>query len=210
MFEPHWRERTITANKMRGQVEAIPTWATVAGHREGDNPAAWRGKLKELLPAPSKVARAQNHPALELDDLPGWWAELAKRDGMAARALEFLTMTGARSGEVRGMTWDEIRTAPPANSANSANPVGLWTVQASRTNNGREHRVPLTAEAVALLERLPRMEGSPCVFFALRGGMLSDMTNSAVRKRCTDHTVRLSSTGADRRSGSACGLGRWR
>ena len=183
MLEPHWRERTVTAKKLRGQVEAVLTWATVAGHREGDNPAAWRGNLKELLPAPSKVAKGQHHPALALGDVAGWWAALSEREGMAARALQFLAMTGARSGEVRGMTWDEIETYPSANSANSANPVGVWTVPASRMKNGREHRVPLTGEAVALLESLPRMEGSPYVFFAPRGGMLSDMSISAVMRR---------------------------
>ena len=183
MLDPHWRERTVTAKKLRGQVEAVLTWATVAGHREGDNPAAWRGNLKELLPAPGKVAKAQHHPALDLRDVAGWWADLAKRDGMASKALQFLALTAARSGEVRGMTWEEIQTFPPANSANSANPVGVWTVPASRMKNGREHRVPLTSEAVALLESLPRMAGSPFVFFAPRGGMLSDMSISAVMRR---------------------------
>lgn len=183
MLEPHWRKRTVTAKKLRGQVEAVLTWATVAGHREGDNPAAWRGNLKELLPAPSKVAKGQHHPALALGDVAGWWAALAEREGMAARALQFLAMTGARSGEVRGATWDEIETFPIANSANPANPVGVWTVPASRMKNGREHRVPLTAEAVALLESLPQMEGSPYVFFAPRGGVLSDMSISAVMRR---------------------------
>lgn len=183
MLEPHWRERTITAKKLRGQVEAVLSWATVAGHREGDNPAAWRGNLKELLPAPSKVAKGQHHPALALGDVAGWWAALAEREGMAAKALQFLALTAARSGEVRGMTWEEIETCPPANPANSANPVGVWTVPASRMKNGREHRVPLTAEAFSLFESLPRMAGSPFVFFAPRGGMLSDMSISAVMRR---------------------------
>jgi integrase len=99
---------------------------------------------------------------------------------MAAKALQFLTLTAARSGEVRGMTWDEVETFAPANSATLR---GVWTVPASRMKNGREHRVPLTAEAVALLESLPRIDGSPYVFFAPRGGMLSDMSISAVMRR---------------------------
>ncbi|WP_050931438.1 tyrosine-type recombinase/integrase [Aestuariivita boseongensis] len=192
MLEPHWRERTITAKKLRGQVEAVLTWATVAGHREGDNPAAWRGNLKELLPAPGKVAKAQHHPALALGDAAVWWAALAKRDGMAAQALQFLTLTCARSGEVRGMTWDEIELDRSANSTNS---VGVWTVPASRMKNGREHRVPLTAEAIALLDRLPRLECSPYVFFAPRGGMLSDMSISAVMRRMQEAKVRLEEPG---------------
>lgn len=172
MLEPHWSERTVTAKKLRGQVEAVLTWATVSGHREGDNPAAWRGNLKELLPAPSKVAKAQHHPALALGDVAAWWSALAQRDGIAARALEFIALTAARSGEVRGMTWDEVDLV-----------AGVWTVSADRMKAGREHRVPLTAPALKILEALPRMEGSPFVFPAPRGGMLSDMSISAVMRR---------------------------
>jgi hypothetical protein len=81
LLEPHWRERTVTAKKVRGRVEAVLSWATVAGHCEGNTPAAWRGNLKELLPAPGKVAKAQNHPALAPGDVPRWWADLAQREG---------------------------------------------------------------------------------------------------------------------------------
>jgi integrase len=182
--------RTALAGKDRHREEAaragggVLTWATVSGHREGDNPAAWRGNLKELLPSPGKVAKAQHHPALALGDVADWWAALAQRDGMAAKALQFLTMTAARSGEVRGMTWDEIEIQRrDKTDKTDKNAYGTWTVPASRMKNGREHRVPLTAEAVALLESLPRMDGSPYVFFAPRGGMLSDMTISAVMRR---------------------------
>jgi len=202
MLEPHWRERTVTAKKLRGQVEAVLTWATVAGHREGDNPAAWRGNLKELLPSPSKMTKAQHHPALALGDAAEWWSDLARREGMAAKALQFLALTAARSGEVRGMTWDEIdfggrdridRTdrTPAATPATSA----TWTISAARMKAGREHRVPLTPEAVALLESLPRLVGSPYVFFAPRGGMLSDMTISAVMRRMQEAEVKAGRAG---------------
>lgn len=172
MLEPHWRERTVTAKKLRGQVEAVLTWATVAGHREGDNPAAWRGNLKELLPSPNKIAKAGHHPAVALVDLARWWKALAQREGTAARALEFIALTAARSGEVRGMIWEELDLK-----------AGLWTAPACRMKAGREHRVPLTPEALAILEALPRLDGSPYVFAAPRGGMLSDMSISAVMRR---------------------------
>jgi integrase len=189
MLEPHWRERTITAKKLRGQVEAVLTWATVAGHREGDNPAAWRGNLKELLPSPGKVAKAQHHPSLALGDVARWWIDLSQREGMAAKALQFLALTAARSGEVRGMQWDEVEVGSPSS------PVGVWTVPASRMKNGREHRVPLTVEAAALLESLPRLGDSPYVFFAPRGGMLSDMSISAVMRRMQEAEVKAGRPG---------------
>jgi len=121
---------------------------------------------------------------------------------MAAKALQFLALTAARSGEVRGMTWDEIdfggrdridRTdrTPAATPATSA----TWTISAARMKAGREHRVPLTPEAVALLESLPRLVGSPYVFFAPRGGMLSDMTISAVMRRMQEAEVKAGRAG---------------
>jgi integrase len=147
-------------------------WATVAGYRAGENPARWAGNLKELLPDIPKIARVKNQPALALDDVPRWFAELRAREGMGARALEFLTMVAARSGEVRGATWSEIDLAR-----------ALWVIPAQRMKMKKEHRVPLPRAAVALLEALPRFDGQALVFPAIRGGMLSDMTLSATMRR---------------------------
>lgn len=148
------------------------SWATVAGHRTGDNPARWAGNLKELLPAPSKVAKEEHHPAVQIEDAPRWFAALWARDGFGSRALEFVALTALRSQEVRGALWDEI-------DLDNA----LWIIPATRMKMDREHRVPLSVEAVAMLEDLPRMEGNPLVFPAPRGGQLSDMTLSAAMKR---------------------------
>lgn len=197
VLEPIWQDRTETASRLRGRIENVLSWATVAGHRTGDNPARWKGNLSEILPKPSKVAKAENQPALSLADLAGWWADLARRDGMAAKALQFLALTAARSGEVRGMTWDEvlIQHRDKTDKTDRTPSVGVWTVPASRMKNGRQHSVPLTPEAVALLESLPRMDGSPYVFFAARGGMLSDMTISAVMRRMQEAEVKAGRTG---------------
>jgi integrase len=184
VLEPIWIEKTETASRLRQRIEAVLSWATVAGHRTGDNPARWKGNLAELLAKPGKVADKGNHPALALADVPRWWKALAQREGMAARALQFLTMTLARSGEVRGMTWGEVDLM-----------AAIWTVPAERMKMGREHRVPLTKEAVALLEALPRMEGCDVVFFAPRGGMLSDMTVSAVMRRMQEADVAAGQSG---------------
>lgn len=172
VLEPIWSSKTETASRLRGRIEAVLTWATVAGHRKGDNPARWAGNLKELLPAASKVAKKGNHPALQIDDAPRWFAALREREGTGARALEFAALTAARSQEVRGARWEEIDLG-----------AALWIVPAARMKMDREHRVPLTPEAVALLKVLPRDDENPLVFPAPRGGEMSDMTLSAAMKR---------------------------
>ena len=171
-LEPIWASKTETATRLRGRIEAVLAWATVAGHRTGDNPARWKGNLDAILPKPSKVAKADNHPALQLDDAARWFAALRERDGVSARALEFAAITACRSGEVRGAAWSEFDLE-----------AGLWTIPAARMKASREHRVPLTAEAVALLKALPRLEGSPFAFPAARGGMLSDMALTSVMRK---------------------------
>lgn len=108
VLEPIWQSRTETASRLCGRIESVLSWATVAGHRTGDNPARWKGNLSEILPRPGKVAKSDNQPALAQADVQRWWADLALRDGMGARALAFLTLTVARSGRVFGMTWDEL------------------------------------------------------------------------------------------------------
>ena len=175
VLEPIWTDKTETASRLRGRIEAVIAWATVSGHRTGDNPARWRGNLDAVLAKPGKVAKVKHYPAVSLADAADWFADVRSRDGTATRALEFLALTAARSGEVRGATWEEIDLD-----------AGLWIVPAERMKAGREHRVPLTAEAVALLRALPRMQGSDYVFPAARGGQLSDMALSACMRRINE------------------------
>ncbi len=175
VLEPIWSTKTETASRLRGRIEAVLSWATVGGHRTGDNPARWRGNLDAVLPKPGKVAKVKHNPALSLADAADWFTDLRKRDGMATRALEFVALTAARSGEVRGATWAEIDLD-----------AGVWIIPAERMKAGKEHRVPLTQEAVALLNALPRMKGSDYVFPAARGGALSDMALSACMKRINE------------------------
>ncbi len=182
---------TETASRLRGRIEKVLDWATVAGHRTGDNPARWRGNLAEMLPAPGKVAKPGNHPALALDDAPRWFAALRQREGLAARALEFLTLTAARSGEVRLAAWDEIDLES-----------GLWVVPAARMKAGREHRVPLSTAAADLLRQVGRHQGVDLVFPGQRNAPMSDMTLSAVMRRMQEAEVRAERPGwCDPRSG---------
>jgi integrase len=172
VLHPIWADRTETASRLRGRIEAVLSWATVSGHRAGDNPARWAGNLKELLPAPSKIKTQSNQPALSLDDAPLWFAAIKAREGFGARALEFSALTAARSGEVRGANWSEIDFAR-----------AIWVIPAERMKMGREHRVPLSSAAVRLLEAVPRLEGSNLIFPSSKGGQLSDMTLSATMRR---------------------------
>jgi integrase len=172
VLQPIWKTKTETASRVRGRIEAVLSWATVAGHRMGDNPARWAGNLKELLPAPSKVAKEINHPAIQIEDAPRWFEALRSREGFGARALELLALTATRSQEIRGALWEEI-------DLNTA----LWIIPALRMKMDKEHRIPLSSEAVAMLKALPRVAESRLVFPAARGGELSDMTLSAAMKR---------------------------
>lgn len=172
ILEPIWQEKTETASRLRGRIESVLDWATVRGYRAGENPARWKGHLDKLLPARSKVQKVQHHAALPYVEIGAFMAELRKREGVSARALEFSILTVARSGEVRGAMWAEFDLEGR-----------VWTVPAERMKAGKEHRVPLSKEAVALLKALPRLEDCEYVFPAPKGGKLSDMALTAVLRR---------------------------
>jgi integrase len=174
ILEPVWETKTETATRIRGRLEQVLDAAYARGQIDApwQNPARWRGHLDKILAKPSRVAKPTHHKALPIDDASAFMGRLRSQEGMGARALEFAILTAARSGEVRGAQWPEIDLDK-----------GLWTVPADRMKAGREHRVPLSAEALALLKALPRMGGSDIVFWAPRGGALSDMTLSAVMRR---------------------------
>nr|WP_299380159.1 site-specific integrase [uncultured Halomonas sp.] len=175
VLRPHWESRTETMTRVRQRIEAVLAWATVNGHRSGDNPARWKGNLDAVLPAPAKVAKSKNHAALPYTRAAEFMADLRRRDGLAARALEFAILTAARSGEIRGATWQEIDLA-----------AKIWIVPAGRMKSAKEHRVPLSGRAIELLESLPRMQDNPLVFPAPRGGQMSDATLAAVIKRINE------------------------
>lgn len=170
ILTPHWGDKNVTAVKVRERVEKVLAWATVQGYRTGDNPARWRGNLDMLLPTPSKVAGAENYPALQLGDVSRWWKALHGREGMGAKALAFQAMTATRSGAIRFTTWGEIDLK-----------AKVWTIQPGRQSSKipdkeTARRIPLTEPMIALLEALPRLEGSDLVFWAPKGGALSDAT----------------------------------
>jgi integrase len=143
VLDPIWTAKPETAGRVRGRIEAVLDAATVRGFRQGPNPAQWKGNLAHVLPARTKVRRVEHHAALAFDDLPEFLAALRGRRSTAARALEFAILTAARTGEVLGTTWGEIELL-----------AKVWTVPANRMKGGREHRIPLSEAALAVLENV--------------------------------------------------------
>lgn len=171
VLDPIWQTKTETATRVRQRIEAVLSWATANKYRSGPNPAAWEGNLEHALPKAMKVKRVKHHPALPWQDVPAFVARLREHRGTGPRALEFLILTAARSGEVRLATWDEIDLA-----------ARLWTVPAERMKAGKVHHVPLSEAAADLLRALPRMEGCNYVFPGPRGKPLSDSTLSKLMR----------------------------
>jgi integrase len=172
VLEPLWTTKTETATRVRSRIELVLDYATARGLRDGLNPARWKGNLDAALPDASKVAPVQHHVAVDVKDAPSFMKRLRAQQGMGARALEYVVLTAARSGEVRGATWAEVDLG-----------VGLWTVPASRMKAGREHRVPLSKEAAGLLAALPGDHLPDDYLFPGMRGPLSDMSLTAVLRR---------------------------
>lgn len=172
VLRPIWTTKPETASRVRQRIEAVLDYAAAKGHRDGPNPARWRGHLQNLLAKPSSVRAVQHHAALDWRELPAFMRDLAQRDGVSARALQFLILTAARSGEVRGMRWAEIDFD-----------ARVWTVPAVRMKAAKEHRVPLTDATLALLgaRGAPHAFVFPSPFNPDRE--LSDMTLTAVLKK---------------------------
>ena len=143
VLEPIWTAKAETAGRVRQRIESVLDWAKVRGYRDGENPARWRGHLDKLLPARSRVREVEHLAALPYAKMPDFLTTLRAREAIAARALEFLILTAARTGEVIGARWNEIDLLDK-----------LWTIPASRMKAHREHRVPLSPRALAILEEI--------------------------------------------------------
>ncbi len=149
-LEPIWREKPETASRVRGRIEAVLDFATARGWRSGDNPARWRGHLDNLLPARSKVARVEHHPALPWREMGAFMAILTQQEGIAALALRFLILTATRTGEAIGARWSEIDLTER-----------VWTIPPERMKASREHRVPLSGGALAVLTDAAKLRSNP-------------------------------------------------
>lgn len=153
ILEPIWTVKTDTAKRLRGRIETVLDWAKVKKYREGDNPARWAGHLDKLLPKPSKIRKRRHHPAVPYLEIPQAIQRIQAAPGVAAQALVFTMLTAARSVEVFGAKWSEIDFTHK-----------LWTVPAERMKAGKTHRVPLSSQAIRLLEAQPRHINNDYIF----------------------------------------------
>ncbi|WP_284258562.1 tyrosine-type recombinase/integrase [Acidocella aquatica] len=179
VLEPIWKQKPETASRVRGRIEAVLDYATTKGWRTGDNPARWRGYLENLFPATGKISRVQHHGALACAEMPAFIKELKAQQGLAANALLLTVLTATRTGDVIGARWEEVDMAQR-----------VWTVPAARIKGRRrDHRIPLSGTAVALLKRaMPQRDaGEVLAGFVYPGGKagrgLSNMALLAVLKR---------------------------
>lgn len=147
VLDPIWREVPETASRLRGRIETVLDSAKARGYRHGENPARWRGHLAQILPARTKLSRG-HHKAMSYDAIPAFVEQLQGREAIAALALEFVILTAARTGEVIAADWSEVDLSK-----------ALWTVPAERMKAGKEHRVPLSPRAVAILEETRQLGG---------------------------------------------------
>jgi integrase len=165
VIEPLWSTKPETASRVRGRIEVILDWATTRGYRQGENPARWKGHLENLLPKRSKVRRVEHHSALPYTEIGNFVTELRQQEGISATALEFAILTATRTGEVLGARWEEIDRDQR-----------LWIVPANRMKAGREHRIPLSAAALAILDAMYEAHSSEFVFPGSKSGKpLSNM-----------------------------------
>ena len=179
ILKPVWHTKTETASRVRNRIEMVLDFAKANHHRDGENPAKWGGNLKHRLASPKKIAKVKHHGALPFREIGSFMAHLRQRDGIAALALEFTILTCARTSETVGGTWDEIDS-------------DVWTIPADRIKNGKEHQVPLSKAAMAVLHKVREITtaiggpvGASKLIFPndVTGRQLSESGMSAVLKR---------------------------
>jgi integrase len=178
VLRPIWGRIPETASRVRQRIEAVLDAARVKGWRNGENPARWKGHLAGELPQPRKVKRVQHRPALAWQEMGTFMAALATRDGIAGQALRLVILTAARTGEVRGMRWQEVDLE-----------AKVWFVPGDRMKAGRLHRVALSASALAVLAEVrPLMKRPDDLVFpsGRQGKPLSDMALSEVVRRMNE------------------------
>jgi integrase len=171
VLKPHWTRAPETASRLRGRIERVLNAAKAKGYRTGENPATWKGHLENLLPKRSKLSRG-HFAAMAYADVPAFIAKLRERDVVSALALEFCILTATRSTETLEARWQEIDFE-----------AKVWTVPAERTKAARDHSVPLSDPALAILAKLNGVRSSEFVFPGRGHKPLSSMSMEMILRR---------------------------
>lgn len=181
VLQPIWNTKNETASRLRGRIERVMAWAGAMGYRSGDNPALWKGHLEFLLAKRSSVAPIVHHAAMPINDTPAFIGLLQRQETVTAYAFEFCILTATRTSETIGMRWDEI-------DDNGT----MWTIPGERMKAGRDHRVPLSDRAQAIIAKMKKIHISDFVF----PGRVADRPLSTMaflellrRLGCTDITA---------------------
>jgi integrase len=173
ILDPIWSTKTETASRVRGRIESVINAAKAFGEYVGENPARWKGNLDATLAKKSDVADEENMPALPYAEVPAFLQDLQAREGIAAEALLFQILTAGRPGNVRKARWSEIDIK-----------AATWTIRYRDMKKDREHKVPLSAAALAVLARMEKIRAGEFVFFAGDGDKpLSDAATGALIDR---------------------------
>lgn len=174
VLKPIWADKTETASRLRGRIEKILDWSKVQGYRQGDNPAAWRGHLENLLSAPKQTKAVEHHPALPWREIGAFMQALRAMPGIAAAALEFIILANCRTSEAIESTWSEFDLDGK-----------LWTIPAGRMKAKKEHVIPLSEPALAVLRRVNAEAGDGGFVFpgVKQTKPLSNMACLALLKR---------------------------
>jgi len=180
VLNPIWNVKAETASRIRMRIEAVLDYAKAKGLRQADNPARWRGHLSNILPA-RQPHLIKHHPAMEYADLPNFITRLRNAEALAARALDLLILTASRTSEILKAEWGEFDLDE-----------ALWVIPAERMKAKRDHRIPLTNDALQILRPLYENRISEYVFPGQRPGRpLSGMAMEMLlrRMKVTDATV---------------------
>ena len=178
VLDPLWTAKPHVARRLRERMEQVLEFAKVRGFREGENPARWRGHLEHSLLKTENGKRTRHHAALAYGKVPAFMSELRALPGIPARALEFTILTAARTGEARFARWSEFDLA-----------AGIWMIPGERMKGGREHRVPLSDRALAILRELPRESDAVFAGRSAGGFLNQDAMADVLAKLCSGATV---------------------
>ncbi|MFZ4762254.1 MAG: tyrosine-type recombinase/integrase [Alphaproteobacteria bacterium] len=153
ILEPIWHNKTETATRLRQRLEKILDWASVKGYRQQENPARWKGHLDKILPAPAKIMNVEHRKALPYKDIPQFMQQLQAQQGIGAKAFILMILTACRTGEIIKTSWQEINLKEK-----------LWVIPAKRMKAKKEHRIPLSEQALEILTMMQENRRNDWIF----------------------------------------------